>query len=293
MGDPAAEPAAAKAIAERLYTIYRRNHISADNQERVDNLLTETDLADRLSAAQSYQESYAIFMDYQMKFAGKYRWGNHVPRDLFELEHIFAFFPDAKVVVCTRNVLDFLVSYRDSWKQPRAPHKSYDKAWLRKMYHPVITSLLWEGSMRRAHVAFYRWDGQVLLNRYEELVSDPERQVRKICKFIGEAFEPAMLEVDFHNSSQNVAAHGIYSDSIGRWREMLSHSEAFVAQTICRKGMQYMGYARATARPNMLAVMWHVITAPLAFCRALAASQWQHGPLFPYLAKRFAAFTLR
>lgn len=138
LGDPAKDLAARLAIIEHLKTLYGRTNSSRSDQIRVDHLFTQTDLAERLCAAQRYQEMFATFMAYQMESAGKRRWGNRVPRDLFELEHLLRFFPNAKVVVCVRNVLDFLVSDQGQWKVSERRSDPLDAERMRRLYHPVI-----------------------------------------------------------------------------------------------------------------------------------------------------------
>jgi hypothetical protein len=49
---------------------------------------------------------------------------------------------------------------------------------LQKLYHPVVTSLLWLASMRVVNRALERYASRVLLSRYEDLVADPIRGAR-------------------------------------------------------------------------------------------------------------------
>ena len=66
--------------------------------------------------------------------------------------------------------------------------------------------------------------------RYEDLVTEPERELRRVCAFIGEDYEPAML--DSRESAANVAAEHewwkesvagpLQTTSVGRWRDEMS-----------------------------------------------------------------------
>ena len=129
------------------------------------------------------------------------------------------------------------------------------------------------------------------MNRYEDMVGDPERQARRLCNFVGEDFEPHMLNPEFNNSSsvawgKRGAAVGITDKSVGRWRGQLTESEAFVAQAVCRSTMKRLGYELETLRPNKLAVAKWFLSTPGYGCRALLAGRHKTGPLLPYLAKR-------
>ncbi len=114
LGDPADEHAR-EHIVERLGTLYGRFNEPAD-QRRIDRLLESDGLADALGLAATYRDLFDVFMTRQMTAEGRRRWGNQVPRDLFEVDQLFAFYPEARVIACVRDLRDYLLSYRDRWK---------------------------------------------------------------------------------------------------------------------------------------------------------------------------------
>lgn len=132
LGDPT-DAAARARIIERLQTLYGRFREPPD-QTRIERLFAGSDLRAALNRAHSYREIFSAFLEAQMGAVGKRRWGNQVPRDLFELDRIFAFFPDARVVACLRDPRDFLLSYRDKWQRDK---EGREAERLRKLYHPV------------------------------------------------------------------------------------------------------------------------------------------------------------
>jgi hypothetical protein len=56
------------------------------------------------------------------------------------------------------------------------------------------------------------YDGHTV--RYEDLTADPERELRKICDFLGVAYEPTMLEYGQFD-------HGRYKSGLGDWNEKI------------------------------------------------------------------------
>ena len=291
IGDPKTDREARARIVERLKTLYAQYNIGP-LQAVIDRLLAESDLEERLLAAESYAEAFAIFMEAQMRDAGKRRWGNDFPGDLFDLEQIFDFYPDAKVILCSRNVLDFLVSYRDKWMRALRKSNKENSARLRRLYHPVMTSLLWKGSMKAVRAAQHKWGDRVFLNRYEDLVCSPEAQCRAICAFIEEAYETEMLNVQTDNSSYEEArSPGIFASAVGRWQQRLTHSEAYVAQMLCRREMLALGYELVSLRPNILQVAAYFVSTPYNASLGLIGNRDRRGPLLPYLAKRVAVLT--
>jgi hypothetical protein len=278
----------ARAAWSRLMTIYGRFNEPTD-QLRVDALaplLAGAPLRDVGSTG----DLFALFMEAQMRHEGKRRWGNQTPRDIFYVSEILSLFPDAKIIVCIRDPRDFLLSYKNKWK--REMGKNSDR--LRKLYHPVVTSLLWKASMKciPAIVAAVPKANLSLL-RYERLVSDPETVIRELCGTIEETFEPGMLQIDFHNSSHGVHAPGIYGDSVGRWRSGLPREDIHIVQSSCCREMDFLGYAREDAGAGTLRVAHCYLSAPGAFLSALHANREKRGPLLPYLIRRGRSALLR
>ncbi len=285
LGDPS-DPAAREVILRRLLTIYGRYNQLAD-QERIDKLVAECDLYSHLfSKVHSYRDLLDQFMQFQLAMEGKARWGNNTPKDLFHVEEILSFYPDARFIVCVRDVRDFLLSYKDRWKVTTESHKER----LKRLYHPVLTSLLWKASMKRIpNLEQQIPKGNFMIVRYEDLVTDTERVVRKMCEVIGEVYLPEMLDVQTHNSSDDVGHKGIFSSSIGKWHDKLPREDAVIAQWIGRKEMNHLGYRHESLEASRFAVAKKIVEFPMAAVRAFRANAANRGPLWQYLSKRLSA----
>jgi hypothetical protein len=289
LGDPA-HGHTRDLVIERLHTLYGRFNEPVD-QERIEHLFLREDLAKALGLAHSYREMFDTFMERQMASEGRRRWGNQVPRDLFELDQLFDFYPEARVVACIRDLRDFLLSYRDRWKAGSTVPG--DEQRLKKLYHPVVTSLLWKSNMAALEAARRRYGERVFVNRYETLVGDPESQIRSLCAFLGEDFDPRMLTVDSYASSAGTRDRQIFDSSVGRWRDHLAPAEATIAQKICGGHMAAFGYPTEPVPAAPLAVARHVAGMPYAAWQAIAVNKRVRGPLLPYLAKRLGKLIRR
>jgi len=283
LGDPPEEQAA-KTIYARLSDLYDR-YYEPDDQKRVNKLLGDPAHRERLLMAcrAGYRQALDCFMEMQMRHEGKLRWGNNAPRDLFHVEEILNFYPHACFIACVRDPRDFLLSYKGKWKVTGKEHAER----LRRLYHPVVTTLLWKASMRRVLrlqdiVPPWQW----LVMPYESLVSEPEKSVRAMCSLAGEDFQSGMLETDYQNSSEETRAKGIFTSSIGRWREKLDPAEVAVAQHLAASQMRLLGYARESVHPNIFRVASTYLSAPFKLFLALKANAAMTGPLLPYLVKR-------
>jgi hypothetical protein len=278
-------PGSVQRVIARLTTLYERFNEKLD-QERVDNLLRTAGFVDRLSGCRSYKEILTCFMEMQMRLVGKGRWGNNVPKDIFQVADITYLYPDAKILVCIRDVRDFLLSYKHKWQV--AQGDNVDR--LTSLYHPVLMSLLWQASINQiAKIRESVSEDNVLIVHYESLVLDSDRLVQEICRFIGEDFEQEMLNVDGGNSSFKVEKRGIYSSSVGRWKKGLSDDEIHIAQKINGSCLESLGYKLGDLRVNPLKLCYLYATLPYGLWRALRANRAIRGPLFPYLVKRLVA----
>lgn len=288
LGDPATEEGIGN-IVRVLSTLYGRYN-EPEDQRRIDRLFADPAVVDSFRGrCRDYGDVLAHFMGMQAKDAGKRRWGNHAPKDLFHVKEILEFFPEARIIVCVRDVRDFLVSYRDKWRATTAEHVER----VRRLYHPVLTALLWKTSIRQAQRLQAVLPATSLTTiRYEDLVRDPERVVRRLCAFVGEEFEPGMLAVMSHNSSagDSKGEHGIFTTSVGRWERDLDREAAYVAQQVAGQELAALGYERRRIAVDPAKVAWIMATTPAATVRALHANRRMRGPLLPYLWRRVASY---
>jgi hypothetical protein len=190
---------AAEAIAARLGTLYERFNEPAD-QQRIQALGGEEALRQLLgTTCRTYGEVLSRFMQFQMtQHPAKVRWGNNVPKDIFYVRDILAFYPAAKFIICVRDIRDFLYSYQHQWTKTSPEHIER----IKKLYHPIVTSLLWKAAMKQVRVAqaLVPLDNLMII-RYEDLATQPEATIKTLCQFLKEPYEEEMLRVEANNSS--------------------------------------------------------------------------------------------
>jgi hypothetical protein len=116
-----------------------------------------------------------------------------------------------------------------------------------------------------------RWqpDPRVLVVRYEDLVADVEREVRKICEHVGEEFVPEMIgrrseSIPLHanggwaDDQYQRAMSPVSTDSIDKWRASLSAYQIAVIEFVTADGMKRYGYERdsESLRPSQQLRLW-------------------------------------
>lgn len=271
-------------IYEKLRTIYKRYNENED-QKRIDKIFSEKNTYYEFkNKCRSYKDIYSWFIEIQMIIEGKKRWGNQVPRDLFNVSEIIKFYPEAKFVICVRDIKDFLVSYKNKWRTADN-QKNYYR--LKVIYHPVVTSLLWKASIRQIRkMNKMVCEQNRIIMKYEELVGKPEKSIKRICQTIGENYEPEMLKINFNNSSFNSETKGIYNNPIKRWKKELSREEIAVTQILGAEEMAYLGYKKLNFNLNPINYLPLFLNSSVAFAKGLWVNKEMRGSAIKYLFKR-------
>ena len=178
---------------------------------------------------------------------GARRWVEKTPRHLEVPELITTTWPDARIVRIVRDPRDAAVSLT------KVPFGTPS----------LLTNLSVLARMNEAAADFYRESAQALTVRYEDLVAEPERELRRICEFVGEAYEPAML--DDRSGATGVAAEHewwkgdatgpIDRSRSGRWAdEMPAEVQRYVALNM-GDVLEEHGYGVAEPAARKLAIV--------------------------------------
>jgi hypothetical protein len=91
---------------------------------------------------------------------------------------------------------------------------------------------------------------QILELRYEDIVADLEVTIRRVCAFLGEEFEPAMLNWQHRDALIPERERRIHrnigrptsDEAIAIWRSKLSALECFAIEACLHKDLQELGY---------------------------------------------------
>ncbi|HZS84692.1 MAG TPA: sulfotransferase [Stellaceae bacterium] len=172
---------------------------------------------------------------FHLERAGKVRFGDKTPIYFDIVPQLATLYPGAKFIHLIRDGRDVAISWINL---------NYDRYYERPGFE--WTSVM---ARRQAYVGGPHWQ-QIIEIKYEDLVADLEVTVRKICRFLGEEFEPGML--DYQEGIELVPArerhiHGklgqpVTKDSIGLWRSKLSALECFAMESCLSRDLQDLGY---------------------------------------------------
>jgi hypothetical protein len=206
--------------------------------------LTET----LLQEATSYEAMFLSLLRFFAQSRGKQRCGEKTPHNALITEMLYQWYPNAAIIHLLRDPRDAVASML---RMPWAPKNvvSNTHAWLSFN----------QGAWRSRHHPKY------LQVRYEELVADPEPQLRRICSFAGEEYSPAMLVPNWDPSANlfwfKRAEEPVTTERLGKWQEELTPNQVALVEWVVGRHMRTFGYEAVGGQPSSLSILREIVSA--------------------------------
>jgi hypothetical protein len=185
----------------------------------------------------------------------KPRCGEKTPYYALMAEHIADVFPGARFIHLYRDPRDVAASYLEQY-------------WVRggtalRVAHYVLYVFrrLEEAALRLGPERF-------CAVKYEALVDDPERELRRVCAFLGEAYDPAMLQfarredagyLEVEEGWKGSTRQELTRDRVGRFRGRLTPRQVWTLERRLAALLPRLGYAPTAAGhvpPHWHALLW-------------------------------------
>jgi hypothetical protein len=141
----------------------------------------------------SFKEAYAYLHVKDAEAKGKIRWGEKSPRNGYWIEEIKADYPDAQFIHIVRDGRDMAIDISQS--QSMRPCSVLMGVHFWKHYVSGI----------RTDLAKLE-EGDRFEIKYESLCADSEAELKKLCEYLGEDFDRAMLHHNDTPSTQKWAS---------------------------------------------------------------------------------------
>ena len=272
-GDSCSRMAAAVLIA-KLFDIQRNGY------------LTRGDWRDFLKEAESVVEAIATpipiaqvfksFLEYEAQLQGKQIPCEQTPQNILYLSEILEQYPHARIIHMIRDPRAILLSQKNRWRRPflaeNIPKREAIRYWIN--YHPITISQLWKANVRATNQ--FLEDERVYTLRYEDLLTQAETEVKKICQFIGIDYSSELLEVPQVNSSSQKDApqqRGINKDRADSWKQGgLSQVELYWCQRINQSLMATHGYQAQAVSANPILLLLSSGLFPIKLSLAILLS---------------------
>ncbi len=186
----------------------------------------------------------AIFIEYA-KVKGKQRWGDKEPSHLIEIDSLWQLFPQSKFIHLVRDGRDVALSYANmSWGSAHLP-----KVAQRWYWHTFIGHKM--GNLLGKH--YY------LEVRYEDLILNTDTTLQTICDFLGETYEPNMLNYT-ESAEQEMPEHSMqwHQSSVSQpdktkvyeWQQKMPLADQIIFDEIAGEGLDLFAYQRVSQSAN-------------------------------------------
>ncbi len=241
---------AAHLLARQSHGIWRGTPTETEKQQAAD-IVAQLD-----DSQKNGRDLFAAVVDWIANQHGNTIVTEQTPRNIFYARHLLDHYPDALVIQLVRDPRAVLASQKGRWRRKwlggaNTPWPEIIRVWAN--YHPITISKLWKKSVEAglclaSHPRF-------MSLRFEDLVSDPQSQIEKICTFIGVEYQPGMSNVPQVGSSSrhNVGdKQGISTDALQAWRNSLSPGEVAFCEGLTKAMMARYGYQPMTSKLPLL-----------------------------------------
>ena len=179
-----------------------------------------------------YNQLYVLAFDFLTNKAGKRCWLDKLPGYVSQFDQIRDAVPKGRFIELVRDGRDILASK----KKRTASGGSYDPLW---------DSLAWQSAVRAGFSARSRFPEQVIRVIYEDLVSQPERELARICDFLNLDYDDNMLAVGWINTTSagnSTEKQGISTSAVGKWENQLASEDIALSQMVAGKELEKAGY---------------------------------------------------
>ena len=195
----------------------------------------------------SLPELMAALYEYYAATAKKKYWGDKTPSFFRMIQVLSRLFPDARFIHMIRDGRDIYLSWRkmDSTKS-----------------NICVTALEWVYKVRKAHKELKQLDSKRVMEiRYEDFVENSEKELKKICGFIGLQYESNMLNY-WQTSEQFIGNHHsslifkpVSSSSVNKWQKELTENEIMEFELIAGRLLSSMNYSLAQTNKQNIKLM--------------------------------------
>ncbi len=180
----------------------------------------------------------AIFETYAER-QGKPRWGDKTPLYMQQLPLLERLFPDAIWVHLVRDGRDAALSFLE------LPAGFAGKTWA----HPRTVAQFaarWRTEIRAARRLGRHAGERYLELRYEDLVAEPERELRRVCEHASLRWEPGMLDHTRISDAANMPEHRNLAQpptpGLRDWRSQMSREDALSFEEVAGDVLRSAGY---------------------------------------------------
>jgi hypothetical protein len=185
--------------------------------------IDKSDLLQRiLDSDRSERALFSVMMRVFADRRGKSIMGEKTPAHVRYVPTMLEWFPNGKIIHMIRDPRGNFVSERRRREKlsVTTPYKQLRRFdFLFTLYIALQTTLAWFESISRYHRYSERYPDNYYALKFEDLVSDPEEHVRRVCDFLEVEFQDTMLEQVVVSRGFKLGQTGFDAQAATRWKE--------------------------------------------------------------------------
>ena len=190
------------------------------------------------------------------------------PKNVYYIQEILDYFPNAKVIHMVRDVRDVILSQKRKWRRRflgaiKIPLSEAIRSYFN--YHPITTSKVWSSAV--SHGNMFEDNPRVFKIRFEDILKNPEDKIIETCNFLGIEFNKKMVDISNIGSSNSIDKDndlGLDASKIGKWKiGGLKKSEIYLSQVLTKDVMSKNGYTLVKFIIPPVFSIFHYITLPI------------------------------
>jgi hypothetical protein len=201
--------------------------------------ISPDDVRPKLRDGMTTGEAIAAVFEVYAEHEGKPRWGDKTPLYMQHLPLLERLFPDALWVHLVRDGRDAGLSFLE------LPEGFSAKTWALPRTAAQFAAR-WRTEILSARRLGKHVGGRYLELRYEDLVTEPEREVRRVCEHASLSWEPALLD---HTGVSKVAEMPEHRNiaqpptpGLRDWRSQMNREDAFAFEQVAGDVLRSSGY---------------------------------------------------
>ncbi len=217
---------------------------------------------------------------------------DQTPKNIYYLNEILSYFPNAKVINMVRDQRDVLISQKNKWKRrflgaSAIPLSEAIRSYIN--YHPILSAKIWNSSLECTEK--FTNNSRVRLVRFEDLLVEPIRIVKELCEFLEIEFYQEMLNVPVIGSSTQQDLKNqflIDSSKKEKWKNGgLNSAEIYLSQLVSNSMMRKFKYDVEKFRFPPILTLFYLISFPIKLIFAFILNVKRMGNMVEVIKKRF------
>lgn len=185
-----------------------------------------------------YEDFHRYMLEAHASEEGAQRIGEKTPSNVRYMNQLLTMYPNARIVHIIRDPRGVVAS------MIKAPFTGNDA---------LTNSIKWRMDIEYSQTFRNNHSDNYLELKYEKLTYDAAKELTRVCRFIGEDYNPRML--DFYRTAHSYVkdepwkkstSDAVHGSSTDKWKKQLTGSQIYIIEIIAGPLMDKLGYAKCT-----------------------------------------------